>query len=233
MGENSKFYTKPLREQVCDYLKKNISSHAIRPGDVINLRHLSQELGISITPLRDALLQLEGEGMVNILPRKGISLRQFSLRDVENYYDVIATLECHALETAVNNMTEADCLKMQEINDQIMQCARGKCYDDSRNLNKEFHCVYLGRSDNSYIETLWTNTWLKLFYCPTNIVNSLDWEIICYNQHASLVEAIRAKDMSKIAHCIKEEHWSFKNQKSYILKYYDLPETTEQTQKQQ
>ncbi|MEG1824759.1 MAG: GntR family transcriptional regulator [Cloacibacillus sp.] len=217
-----KFYTKPLREQVCDYLKKEIGSHRIRPGDTLNLRELSSELGISITPLRDALLQLECEGMVNILPRKGIVLREFYLKDIENYYDMIATLECRALETAVFNLTKEHQKVMREINEQIRECAYTKEFDNGRALNKTFHLLYLSLSENSYIQTLWSNTWSRLFYCPTNIVHSIDWELVCCDQHDKLIDAIEEKNLHHIFSCIKDEHWSFKKQKKYIVRYYDF-----------
>lgn len=218
----TKFYIKPLREQVCEYLKKGIGSHNIRPGDMINLRQLSTELGISITPLRDALLQLEGEGMVHILPRRGIILREFTLKDIENYYDMLATLECHAMGSAIFNINKEHCKVMREINAQILSCAYTNDFDTSRTLNKTFHTIYLNLADNSYIQTLWSNTWSRLYYCPTNIVHSIDWEIVCCDQHDRLIEAIEKKDMHKITSCIKDEHWSFKKQKEYILRYYDF-----------
>ena len=218
----TKFYTKPLREQVCDYLKKEIGSHHIRPGDFINLRQLSTELGISITPLRDALLQLECEGMVNILPRRGIMLREFSLKDIENYYDMLGVLESYAMESAIFNLKSEHCRILRKINEEIRECAFTDQFDNSRALNKTFHTTYLSLSENSYIQTLWSNTWSRLFYCPTNIVHSIDWELVCCDQHDGLIDAIEEKDLRKAVHFIKDEHWSFKKQKKYVLKYYDF-----------
>ena len=180
---DAKFYTKPLREQVCDYLKKEIGSRKIHPGDFINLRQLSAELGISITPLRDALLQLECEGMVDILPRKGIMLREFTLKDIENYYDMLSVLESHAMESAIYNLQKEHCRIMRKINEEIRECAYNKQFDNGRALNKTFHTIYLSLSENSYIEE---------------------------------------RDLHKAIHFIKDEHWSFKKQKKYILKYYDF-----------
>ena len=219
---DAKFYTKPLREQVCDYLKKEIGSRKIHPGDFINLRQLSAELGISITPLRDALLQLECEGMVDILPRKGIMLREFTLKDIENYYDMLSVLESHAMESAIYNLQKEHCRIMRKINEEIRECAYNKQFDNGRALNKTFHTIYLSLSENSYTQTLWSNTWSRLFYCPTNIVHSIEWELICYNQHEGLISAIEERDLHKAIHFIKDEHWSFKKQKKYILKYYDF-----------
>lgn len=221
---NNIFQTKPLREQVCEYLKKEIGENRIKPGESINLRNLSEELGISITPLRDALLQLEGEGMVTILPRKGIVLREFTLQDVKNYYDMLGVLECHALETAFGRLTEEHFRTMRELNEQIRKFAYEGRYDEGRSLNKKFHSVYLDLSGNSYISTVWANIWSRLYYCPTSAVNTLEWELICCDQHEALIQALEAKDLERAFHCIRGDHWSYDQQKPYIITYYDLKE---------
>jgi DNA-binding GntR family transcriptional regulator len=59
---------KSLREQVYDYIREELSRGKLTPGMAINLNEISQELGISKTPLRDALLQLDTEGFVTISP---------------------------------------------------------------------------------------------------------------------------------------------------------------------
>jgi len=64
---------KSLREQVYDFIREELTRGKLIPGDAINLNAISQELGISKTPLRDALLQLDTEGFVTISPVAGSS----------------------------------------------------------------------------------------------------------------------------------------------------------------
>ena len=68
MSEESHLTLKSLREQVYDYLRVQMNDGKIRPGLFLNLNEISQELGMSRTPLRDALFQLESEGFVKIYP---------------------------------------------------------------------------------------------------------------------------------------------------------------------
>jgi len=70
--------TKSLREQVYEYLRDEINNRKLLPGTTINLNEISQQLGISKTPLRDAIIQLEIEGFVTILPRRGVTVKKIN-----------------------------------------------------------------------------------------------------------------------------------------------------------
>ncbi len=74
--------TKSLREQVYEYLRDEIHNRKLLPGATININEISQQLGISKTPLRDAIIQLEIEGFVTILPRRGVTVKKLTLREV-------------------------------------------------------------------------------------------------------------------------------------------------------
>ena len=73
---------KSLKEQVYDYLRQQFQKHRLQPGDVINMEATAKKLGISKTPLRDALIQLEMEGFVTISPRRGIFVNALPLDEI-------------------------------------------------------------------------------------------------------------------------------------------------------
>ncbi|MCC7295868.1 MAG: GntR family transcriptional regulator, partial [Acidobacteria bacterium] len=72
----------------------------ILPGSVIDMEETSLRLGVSKTPLRDALLQLEMEGFVTILPRRKVVVNVLRPEDIKNYYEIIGALESTALRQA-------------------------------------------------------------------------------------------------------------------------------------
>jgi DNA-binding GntR family transcriptional regulator len=82
-----------LREQVYTYLRQQMSLGILVPGSTINIGEIASQLGISKTPLRDALIHLEVEGFVTILPRRGFCVNVLVLRDVRNAYDAIGMVE--------------------------------------------------------------------------------------------------------------------------------------------
>ena len=81
-----------LREQVYDHLRQQIHQGEIRPGVLINLDRLSRELGISKTPLKEAIIRLECEGFVEILPRRGIRVKKITSREIKDLYQMLGSL---------------------------------------------------------------------------------------------------------------------------------------------
>ena len=93
----SHFTLKSLKEQVYDYLRVQMNEGRLRPGAFLNLNDISRELGMSRTPLRDALFQLESEGFVTIFPRRGVVVNSLTLEKIRNIYEILGALESAAL----------------------------------------------------------------------------------------------------------------------------------------
>jgi DNA-binding GntR family transcriptional regulator len=93
VGPRADLNLKSLREQVYDYLRNAISRGEILSGSFLDLNRIGRELGISRTPLRDALIQLETEGFVSILPRRGVLVSALTLDEIRHLYEIIGALE--------------------------------------------------------------------------------------------------------------------------------------------
>ncbi len=76
---------KSLKEQVYEHLREQMRTGGLRPGAAIDMEETSKRLGVSKTPLRDALLQLEMEGFVTILPRRKIVVNVLTLQNIRDY----------------------------------------------------------------------------------------------------------------------------------------------------
>ena len=99
-------YLKTLREQVYEYLRELMQYGKLKPGDFINMNQLSNELGISKTPLRDALIQLEAEGFVTFFPRRGVMVNLLTLQDIKDYYQIIGALEGAVILAEIDKITD-------------------------------------------------------------------------------------------------------------------------------
>ena len=105
-----------LRQQVYDYLRSQMNQGELRPGSAINLGEMSSRFGISRTPLREALLQLETEGFVTIYPRKGIIVNPLSEEDIRHAYEIIGALEASVVFNERNSITSTETEKMRRLN---------------------------------------------------------------------------------------------------------------------
>ncbi|MGA1845460.1 GntR family transcriptional regulator [Deferribacter abyssi] len=218
---NSKIlYTKSLREQVYDYLKQEINDGRLKRGDFIDINKLCIMLGISKTPLRDALLQLEIDGFVKILPRKGVVVNDLTLDDIKNYYEMIGGLESSVLLSVADNMLAEDFDKMEKLNDEMEQALNQDDFDLYYEKNVEFHNIYLSKSCNTPLLRTLEVCKQRLYDFPRKKDYVPEWEYSSLHEHAKIVEFLRIGEFVKAANYIRDVHWSFNVQKKYILQYY-------------
>src|SRR5918996_389306 len=89
--------TRSLREDVYNHLRTLMNQGRLRPGSYLDLNALEKEIGISRTPLRDALLRLECEGFVEIHNRKGVRIAELTLDRIRDIYEILGALESAVL----------------------------------------------------------------------------------------------------------------------------------------
>lgn len=109
---------KSLASAAYDALLAEIARGRWRPGERLVEEELSEELGVSRTPLREALQRLTGTGLVEIAPRRGAFLREPSLEWVEELWEVRLLLECHAIRTAAQKPPDEAVFRLR---DEIVQ----------------------------------------------------------------------------------------------------------------
>ena len=219
--------TKSLREQVYDYLREKINSGEIKGGDAINIDRMSQNLGVSRTPLRDALLMLESDGFVEIKPRKGVVVKTLTLEDIKNYYQIIGALEC-AIVCEVGELLKFEDLNyMEKCNDSMRIALNRNDFDLYYDWNIKLHDTYLKLSENELALKTINLAKQKLYDFPRKRTYVPDWEYSSLNEHEEIIDLLRKKMFVDAGLYIKNVHWSFEVQKKYILKYY--PEALDKT----
>ena len=103
--------TEPARNRVLAKLRKNIFSGAYPPGFLLNPDHLAQEMGVSRTPVREALQLLAGEGLIDYIPKQGARVKEISVDFLDDYYDTRKWLESLAIELACQKGIDKELLQ--------------------------------------------------------------------------------------------------------------------------
>lgn len=106
---------KPLREVVFDSLREAIIGGILRPGERLMEIQLAEELGVSRTPVREAIRKLELEGFVVMVPRKGAYVAGISLKDIADVFEVRASLEALAAALAAERITDDELEDLERI----------------------------------------------------------------------------------------------------------------------
>ncbi len=211
---------KSLKEQVYDYLREEFRQHKLKPGSIINIDVTSKELGISRTPLRDALLQLEIEGFVNIVPRRGIYVNKLTLEEIRDFYQVIGSLEHSAILTCANKIKSKDLDRMQNLNQDMKNSLEKNDFDLFYEKNISFHSTFIDLSENKTLIKIISNLKKRLYDLPRPEKWIKEWEERSTLEHDKLIDHLREGEFDKAAVHVKDVHWAFDVQETYIRKYY-------------
>jgi DNA-binding GntR family transcriptional regulator len=147
---------KTLREQIVESIKESIATGKLKPGEKICETKLAEDLGISRTPLREAIQTLEAEGFLNVVPRKGAVVSEYSKKDIEDIYEIKATLEGLAARLATKNLSDEDIYHLGDINNQLKSMSLKNESSVSRffRVHNQFHELFLKASNNERLYQL-------------------------------------------------------------------------------
>jgi len=211
---------KSLKEQVYEYLREQMRRGEILPGSAIDMEETSTKLGVSKTPLRDALLQLETEDFVTILPRRMVVVNSLGENDVRNYYEIIGALESTALLKAFDRLRAADVDAMQALNDGMKRAIEANDFDAYYEKNLAFHNTFLNLCGNESLVKTVNNLKKRLYDFPRVSGFVKEWEESSILEHQALIDLIRTGRSQAAANHIRDVHWSFKVQERFVRKYY-------------
>jgi DNA-binding GntR family transcriptional regulator len=212
--------TRSLREQVYEYLRDEMAQGGLQPGGFLDLNDLAQRLGISRTPLREALLQLESQGFITVLPRRGFRLNPLTLEDIRHYYEIIGALESAALKQAGRVLGAEDFTRMRSLDGAMAEAVAAGDFNRYYELNKAFHDIYLGRSDNKRLLAQVQLLKQRLYDWPRREAMLKVWEEHSVGEHEHFIQLLERGAIQEAASYLQDVHWSFQVQEPYIQAYY-------------
>ncbi len=209
-----------LKNLVYDYLRDQMQGGQLQPGDPINMDQTAKKLGISKTPLREALIKLETESFVKIIPWRGVIVNAVSLRDFADAYQVIGALERNALRAAYPRMKKHDIMRMSILNDEMRECIDSNDFESYYEKNLQFHRTYIDLAKNQLLQETIEILKKRLyeFSRPKEFVR--EWEDMSLREHNVLVGLLQEGDVDKAADYLENTIWGFEVQRPYIVKYY-------------
>ncbi len=210
---------KSLREQVYQYLKEELQSGNILPGAYLNMGKLCRRLNVSKTPLREALIFLEAEGFVTILPRRGVLVNQLTLEEVRQIIQMVGSLEASAVVSAAPSLDALILKRLAAANEKMTAAVQREDFERYYRLNAEFHDVFLQRSGNRLLRRTVLLFKQRLYDFPRRAYIR-EWELINCGEHARIIACLRRGDAERAARIMREEHWSFSKHEPYIRRFY-------------
>jgi DNA-binding GntR family transcriptional regulator len=210
-----------LREEVYDYLRNEMNRGGLQPGSFLDLNHLAKRIGVSRTPLREALLHLEIQGFVTVLPRKGFQLNPLSLDDIRNYFEIIGALESATMLSVGRDLGPEDIAHMRQLNLAMAEAVAANDFTRYYELNVAFHEVYLDRSTNRQMLDLIRSLKQRLYDWPRREGFVKAWEEDSIQiEHEALIRFLELGAIEDAAAYLQHVHWSFKLQEPFIHAYF-------------
>ena len=143
-----------LGSKIFILLRDRILNESYKCGDKLNELTLAKELKISRTPIREALKQLELEGLVESIPNKGVYVKGFSPRDIDDMFEIRLSLEGLAVSFAIDRMDEVHLAKIKEVFELLEFYTTKGDFDKVNDFNILFHESIYQATQSTYFEQI-------------------------------------------------------------------------------
>jgi len=183
-----------LREKILESIREAILKGTLKPGERVSEPELAERFGISRTPIREAFRQLESEGYLVVIPRKGAVVASLSERDVIEFYAIKSILEGYAARIAAERMSERDLERLETINIKLQQIAADGDIKTFFRVHNEFHDLFIKSSGNDKLAELINQLVLKFNRLRLASLSQPGRMEISVQEHRKIIEAFRKHD---------------------------------------
>ena len=177
---------RPLRELVCETIRQAIVDGVFSPGERLMEIQLADEMGVSRTPVREAIRKLELEGFVVMIPRRGTYVADISIKDINEVYEIRTSLEVLAAGLAAERISDEELETMQRLLVEIGQHIEDGNIEKIVEIDTAFHDVLYKASRNKRLAGIRRRSMMY----PGRLQNTME-------EHRILVDSIAAHDVDR------------------------------------
>lgn len=184
----------PLRDVVFNTLRDAILTGKLVPGERLMENQLAEKLGVSRTPVREALRMLELENLVELVPRKGAQVLDMSEKDIINILEVRSALEGLATALACEKMKKEELQRLKNIQGEFERAISEGDKERIVQIDEDFHDVILASTENDKLINIYNNLRIQLFrYRMAHVkLDSAITAIVAH--HRSIIRALENHD---------------------------------------
>lgn len=146
-----------IRDQIYEILKQEIIDCVLKPGDKLLEQTIADSLSVSRSPVREAIKQLTGDGLVINIPNKGAFVKKLTRKELSDMYDIRLMFECYAIQHALTNITKSDERQLVKIKEGLVISNREKDMKKYLKFDRDLHNLIISMSDNHIIISTYQN----------------------------------------------------------------------------
>ena len=207
---------KPLRDVVFENLRSAILEGKLKSGQRLMEVQLAEQLGVSRTPVREAIRKLELEGLVVMLPRKGAYVANISVKDLMDVLEIRACLEGLGASLAAERRDDEDIKKLESIEKEFEDAVRTQNIEILLKKDVEFHECIFEAANNKKLEKMINSIWEQVQRFRTTYVSDYNASLSLLDEHQAILKAIKEANVADakkfaIEHIEKAEQFMLEN----------------------
>jgi len=191
-----------LSDRIFNAIENTILSGSIKPGERLVETKLAAKLGVSKSPVREALNRLLGEGTVQFIPRRGYFVRNIDRKSIEDFFDIMFILEPAAAVLSLKEKSEAVCREIDDILEGMDRCLQESDYDSYRELNDQFHGLFTSLTENEWIIKI-RQMLQKQAFMLRSLSLTMDRFPHSLEEHRAIGDAYKAGDKKLLTKAVK------------------------------
>ena len=204
----------PLRDVVFKKLRAEILLGKLAPGERLMELHLAERLGVSRTPVREAIRKLELEGLVTMIPRRGAEVAQISEKDLKDVLQVRTALEQLAVRLACERMTPEGLAELKDACEHFAAVTNTKDMTAITQADVQLHDVIIRSTGNRKLEQMISNLSEQMYRYRFEYIKDATYHTLLIEEHGRIYESIAARDAERaadeIAIHIENQHQTIK-----------------------
>ncbi len=193
-----------LSDEVAGHLRAAIMSGALRPGTFIRLDETAARLGVSVTPVREALLKLRGEGMVQLEPHRGHVVLPLTRQDIDDIFWLQATIAKELAATAAQHITDAEIDDLERITEALAAAVAAADTELIAATEFAFHRTF--NHATGRIKLAWFLLHVARYMPLMVYAADPGWGTAAVDNHRKLIAALRRRDTAAV---VEHTHWQF------------------------
>ncbi|SDY57673.1 transcriptional regulator, GntR family [Proteiniborus ethanoligenes] len=195
---------RPIREIVYEELRKAIFDGRIKKGEHLVESIIGEKMEVSRTPVREALRQLEAEGLVSNVPRRGAIVQGITKEDAVEIYDLREVLEGLVVRLSCKNITDEDIIKLKDILKKMEETISKKDDESYLNIHGDFNNIIFNRANSKRLQSMMTNIYDYLASLRSISLQKEDRRISALEEHRQIVYALEKRDEEAVEKLARE-----------------------------
>ncbi|WAW15001.1 GntR family transcriptional regulator [Peptostreptococcus equinus] len=196
---------KPLRDVVFENIRGAIMEGVLKPGERLMEIQLAEQLGVSRTPVREAIRKLELEGLVIMLPRKGAYVADMSKKDLIDVLEVRLGLEGLAAYYAAERIRKDQIETLEKISEDLEKYVEQNDLENILKMDEYFHMLIFDASGNSRLKSMIISVWETVYRFRIKYMSDYNSAVNIVEEHKKLIEALK-KGKGDLAEKLAREH---------------------------